>query len=188
MFTPCRPDELENMSLYEIFSQYEKERSGSLDHLKLKTFSYFLRKRTQKQYLVTHQLVNPKRSPEDEQQYYYQLLKLFKPRRAETDFIALGQTYKECFANESEQNPEMRTYHSQLVHQHQSDEAIDDVIKNKRQEMEQEETDKTVEDEESGFEGCAISTVEAAMQDIIDAHRNMNCQESSIMTDINTDQ
>jgi len=185
---PDRPDELENMSLYEFLSQYEKERSGSQDQLKLKTLGYFLRKRTQKPYLVTHQLVNPNRSPEDEQQYYYQLLKLFKPWRAETDFISSGQTYKECFANESEQNPEMRTYHSQLVHQHQSDEATDDAIKKKRQEMEQEETDKTVEDEESAFGGCAINTVEAAMQDVIDAHRNMNCQESSIMTDLNTDQ
>jgi len=35
--------------------------------------------KTQKPYLVTHQLVNLNRSMEDEQQYYYQLLKSLLP-------------------------------------------------------------------------------------------------------------
>ena len=186
---PDRPDELEDMSLHNFLSLYDKVPTGSKDQLQLKTLGYYLRKRTLKPYIVTHKLINPNTSPENENQYYFQLLKMFKPWRTESDFLTLGKSCKEVFMEEKDKYPEMAAYDKQLVNQRQSDAAVDEAIRQKRQETED------VEDEQNAFEGCVVNTVEAAMQDVIDAHRNVTGRDNASadqLTDtydsLNTDQ
>ena len=182
---PDRPEQLEAMSLHDFLSLYDKERAGSKDQLQLKTLGYFLRKRTFKPYIVTHQLVNPNRSPEDEHRYYYQLLKLFKPWRAESDFMTPGESCKEIFLNNQEKYPQMAEYHNQLASRQTTDEAVDEAVRQKRQEIENVQRGD-VEDRENVFEGCAVNTVEGAMQDVIDAHRNVTSHDNTSRDDLST--
>ena len=94
-----------------------------------------LHRRTAKPYIVTHQLVNPIKSPEDEHRYYYQLRKLFKPWRTESDFTVPRKTCKEIFFNEQHEYPQMAEYHNQLVNHQPSDEAVDEKIRLKCREI-----------------------------------------------------
>jgi len=50
--------------------------------LQLKGLPLCLRRRTVKPYIITHKLINPQKSEEDKEKYFYQLLKLFKPWRS----------------------------------------------------------------------------------------------------------
>ena len=57
--------------------------------------------------------------------------------------------------------------------------------------MENVQQDATVDDKRGVFEGCAPNTAEAAMQDVIDAHRNMTSDSASteeLYNSLNTDQ
>ena len=80
---PDRPDKLENSSLYEIMSWYEKEKLSpdKQQELQLKHIPYHLRHRRSKPYIVTHPLVNPHTSQENQELYAYYMVRLFKPWR-----------------------------------------------------------------------------------------------------------
>ena len=182
---PDRPEQLETMSLHDFLSLYDKDRAGSKDQLKLETLGYFLRKRTFKPYIITHKLLNPNRSPEEENRYYYQLLKLFRPWRTESDFMTPGKSCKEIFLDNRDKYPQMAEYHNQLVSQQKSDEDVDEAVRQKRQEIENVQR-ADVEDGENAFEGCAVNTVEAAMQDVIDAHRNVTSHDNTATDDLST--
>ena len=83
---PARPDEMEDVSLHELLGWYERQKIiTEKERLQLKGLPLYLRRRTVKPYIVTHKLVNPQKSEEDKQTYFYQLLKLFKPWRTESD-------------------------------------------------------------------------------------------------------
>jgi len=66
---PDRPDELENCSLHELLSWYERySTTGSQkETLKLKHISYHLKRRTKNPYIITHQIVNPNVSEKNTQ-------------------------------------------------------------------------------------------------------------------------
>jgi len=186
---PDRPASLENMSLHDFLSHYDRVPTRN-DHsqLQLNTLGFHLRKRTHNTYIVTHRLINPNKSPEDEELHYYQLLKLFKPWRNEADLITSGQTYKETFSSDSNTYPDMTAYHNQLVHQQRKDEDLNDAIRTKQQEMQELQA---VDDQQAVFEGCATNTAEAAMQDVVDAHKNMTGGSTStaeLYNSLNTDQ
>jgi len=186
---PDRPASLDNTSLYDFLSQYDKVPTGrdNQNQLQLKTLGYCLKKRTYSTYIVTHRLINPNKSPEDEEQHYYQLLKQFKPWRNETDLIAPGHTYKETFTSENNTYPNMAAaYHNQLVNQKKTEEELDDAIRRKRG-----EEDTAVDDEQTAFEGCAINNAESTMQDVIDAHKNRTGDSTStaeLYSSLKTDQ
>jgi len=61
-----------------------------------------LRRRTAKPYIITHKVINPQQSEENKEQYFYQLLKLFKPWRAEADLCLAGQSYHDTYVNEKQ--------------------------------------------------------------------------------------
>ena len=104
---PNRPDALEDTSLYEVLAWYEKAATGDAE-TKLKSASgVYLRKRTNKPYVVTHRLINPNKSEEDKEVYYYQLLKLFKPWRDESILRQSGKTSYELFLQEGSNYPQM---------------------------------------------------------------------------------
>jgi len=187
---PDRPDELESLSLHNFLSQYDKFSGKSKDHLSLKTLGYFLKKRTGKPYIITHRQINPNKSVEDEHSYYYQMLKLFVPWRAEEDIVLAGKTTKETFDELSTKHPNMADYNTQMFNQRKVDETIDETIKQKRQQLEDVEPDD--DDPNTAFEGCPVSAVETAMQDVIDTHKSMTANNESdaeiLYSSLNSDQ
>ena len=100
---PQQPDALEDVSLHELLGWYEKQmqpqndNTESRDTMKLKKYGLCLRRRTSRPYIVTHQLVNPNRSEECRETYFYYMLKLFKPWRSESDICPPGQTFQRTF-------------------------------------------------------------------------------------------
>jgi len=63
---------------------YKKGGSRKYETMHLKNCNEYLQKRIVKPYIITHPIVNPNRSTEEKEQYFfYQLLKLFKPWRDE---------------------------------------------------------------------------------------------------------
>ena len=79
----------------------------------------------------------------------------------------------------------MAEYHNQLVSQQKSDEDVDEAVRQKRQEIENIQR-ADVEDGENAFEGCAVNTVEAAMQDVMDAHRIVTSHNNTATDDLST--
>jgi len=92
---PDRPDELESCSLYELLGWYEKERSTGKECMKLRTLGYWLCRRRERPYIITHQTVNTHQSDETKELYFYYLLKLFKPWHTEADLCLSGMSYSE---------------------------------------------------------------------------------------------
>jgi len=77
---PNRPDELEEVSLYEIMSCYEKEKlpPNSTKPLTLKNLSYYFQRRQAKPYIITHQTVNPHQSEKKQRKILLPFFKAFQ--------------------------------------------------------------------------------------------------------------
>lgn len=113
---PARPDEMENVSLYELLGWYERQKvvTGN-ESLQLKGYRMYLRRRTAKPYIITHKVINPQQSQEHRELYFYQLLKLFKPWRKECDLCLPGLNYFETYLHERHAVPDMKEYHDANV-------------------------------------------------------------------------
>jgi len=176
---PDRPDELENSSLHDIISWYERQRNtgSQKETLKLKHLNYHLKRRTKNPYIVTHQIVNPNLSEENTQKYYYFLLKLFKPWRSESELCLPGKSYNETFLAECETFPAMRDYHYQnicLTKQHEEEEQ---AVRERAEALRKETENNEDEDGQTAFQGCAVDHVETAMADVLEM-QNKNTRTS----------
>ena len=168
---PGRPDEMEDMSLHELLSWYERHRVVTQKELlQLKGFGLYLRRRTVKPYIVTHKLINPQKSEEDKERYFYQLLKLFKPWRSESELRLSDRTFSETFAAESSRLPEMAAYHDHNVQAEKQEEKMEDDVRERAEELCQKDVIE-VQDGGEAFERCVDDPARNAMQDILEAHR-----------------
>ena len=168
---PDRPDELENTSLHEILSWYERQRNtgSQKETLKLKHINYHLKRRIKSPYIVTHKLVNPNSSEENKQMYYYFLLKLFKPWREESQLCHPGKSYNETFLAECEDLPAMREYHQHNMCLTKQEEQEEQAVQERAQELRNEtENNEEAEDGETAFEGCATDHMQTAMTDVLE--------------------
>jgi len=95
---PDRPDEMESCSLYDLLGWFEKEKSTGKERMQLRTLGFYLRRRKERPYIITHQTLNPNQSDDKKELYYYYLLKLFKPWRTEADLCLPGMTYYETYS------------------------------------------------------------------------------------------
>ena len=126
---PDRPGELESCSLYDLLEWYEKVRSTGKEPMQLKTLRYWLRRRRDRPYIITHQIVNPHQSDEAKKQYFYYLLKLFKPWRREADLCLSGMSYSKTYESEKYRLPGMKMYHENNVHTSRQREQMEkDII------------------------------------------------------------
>jgi len=165
---PDRPDSMESVSLFAMLSWYEKQKNETTT--KLKTSGLFLRRRKDKPYIVTHQLINPNTSDETKETYFYYLLKLFKPWRKESDLSVPGQSYSEHFREISNQYPEMITYHNKHVRFEEEAEELNKAIKDKAKQV-TEVTEPTDEDDcQNALQGCVVDQVQTAMDEVVQAH------------------
>jgi len=151
---PNRPDALEESSLYEVMSWYEKDNIAMTKNkeLQVKGHSYVLRRRQSKPYIVTHQLVNPHTSPENNELYYYYMLKLFHPWRSEDDLHNPGQSFHESFVLCIDKLPEMASYHNSNIKLTQEEQQLEETIRQRAKSAE-DETVHAEDEPESAFAG-----------------------------------
>ena len=192
---PDRPEQLESCSLHELLSWYEREvcTGQKTSELKLRTLNYTLRRRTKKPYIVTHQVVNPEQSEEHKQLYFYYLLKLFKPHREESELCIAGFSYSETYELERENLPDMMSYHNASVRLQQQDAKTQQAVKDRAQQIRQEEADADIEDPDSALHGCVVDPLQTAMNDIKEAteRTERRCTADSVQAayeELNTDQ
>ena len=167
---PDRPDELESCSLYDLLGWFEKEKSNGKERMQLKTLGYYLRRRKERPYIITHQTVNPHQSDEKKELYFYYLLKLFKPWRTEADLCLSGMNYSDTYMKEKDRLPEMKTYHEYNMHTSQQEEQMEKDINERAQSMRQAQDEGVEPDQESAFEGCRTDQLRSATQEMIDTH------------------
>jgi len=131
---PNRPDVLEESSLYEVLSWYEKEASSATKNkeLEVKTLPYVLCRRKNKTY-ITHQILNPHTSEENKQLHSYYMLKLFLPWRNEDDLHDTGKSFYESIVISKEQLPEMAAYHENNIRISSEEEELEEAIRKKAQ-------------------------------------------------------
>ena len=188
---PDRPDELENCSLHEFMGWFEKVKCDTTDKkLALKHLPYVLRRRKEKPYIVTHQLVNPHTSNENQELYCYYMLKLFRPWRFESDLCEPDKTYHETFVQLKEQFPEMAAYHSSNVQINEEDKALEKAIQQKVSSRAADEEEQDIP--EGALDGCEASNLQCAMDDLEIQHKvSMEKELPSIQQDyesLNQDQ
>lgn len=90
---PARPQELENVCLYDFVKCYDvvKEIKDNSESYK---FEYGIIKKRKLECLVSHKIYNVQQNPEH---YFYSLLLLFKPWRRLEDLKGNNETYTEAF-------------------------------------------------------------------------------------------
>ena len=96
-FYPQRPDDMENVCLYEFVAQYTKsgvDEDGNRVYRKLG-----------KPILPNHKIYNPSKEKEREN-YFYSLLLLFVPFRNEGDLIEEGETAESALNRHMDENGE----------------------------------------------------------------------------------
>jgi len=167
---PDRPDELKSCSLYDLLGWYEKVRSTGKEPMQLKTLRYWLRRRRDRTYIITHQRVNPHQSDEAKKQYFYYLLKLFKPWQREADLCLSGMSYSKTYESKKGRLPEMKMYHENNVHTSRQEEQIEKDIDEQAQSMKQAQEKDVETDQESAFESCRTDQLRNAMQEVLDTH------------------
>jgi len=166
---PNRPDCLQNASLHEVMAWYERQKSGT-DEMKVNTLPLYLRRR-QKPYIVTHQNVNPHQSEEHRQLYYSNLLKLFVPWRSQSDLVVDGKGPEDVFNDLSQQYPEMADYHKQYTQTETAERELEDAVRRRGQEPDDNDVEPDSDNEEGALQGCAVDHMQTAMNDIQEAHR-----------------
>ena len=181
---PNRPDSMESMSLFELLGWYEKEKKET--EFKLKNMEIFLRRRKDKPYIVTHQIINPNMSKETKQSYFFYLLKLLKRWRMESDLPPPGQTYAEHFTDISSQYPETVTYHKWHVRFEEKAQELDKAIQERAKET-AEVVEPTVEDDcQNALQGCIVDQVQTAMDEVQQVRRLTMQHCTSAETDLDT--
>ena len=171
---PNRPDVLEESSLYEVLSWYEKEASSATKNkeLEVKTLPYVLRRHKNKPYIVTHQIVNPHTSEENKQLHSYYMLKLFRPWRNEDDLHDTGKSFYESFVISKEQLPEMAAYHENNIRVSSEEEELEEAIRKKAQ-LAETGTVSHEDGQEGALAGCAVDGVQTAMDELLNQRRHM---------------
>jgi len=167
---PDRPDELESCSLYDLFGWYEKVRSIGKETMQLKTFRYWLRRRKDRPYIITYQTVNLHQSNKAKKQYFYYMLKLFKPWRRKAYLCLPEMSYSETYESEKDRLPEMKMYHKNNVHTSRQKEQIKKNINERAQSIKEAQEEDVELNQESAFENCQTYQLRSAMQEVLNTH------------------
>ena len=104
-FYPERPDDMEDVCLYDFVADYVKtgvDKDGNTTY-----------RRLTKSVLPNHKLYNPNKEDEKES-YYYSLLLLFVPFRNEGDLIEEGESAEDAFQRHMEHNDALNTHSEKL--------------------------------------------------------------------------
>ena len=156
--------------MYDLLGWYEKVRLTGKEPMQLKTLRYWLRRRRDRPYIITHQTVNSHQSDKAKKQYFYYLLKLYKPWRRKTDLCLSEMSYSETYESEKDRLPEIKMYHENNVHTSRQEEQMEKDINERAQSMRQAQEENVEPDQKSAFEDCQTDQLRNAMQEILDTH------------------
>jgi ATP-dependent DNA helicase PIF1 len=129
-YYPCRPDCLEQTSLFDFLSQYDRMPASDkvpAGWLKLKDERGLLRRKI-KPYLINHYQHNPKKSSEESEKYFHALLMLFLPWRNEDELKVGCATYQEMFQQKKDELQAMMSHHNKLTNIIEADEVAQEKL------------------------------------------------------------
>jgi hypothetical protein len=184
---PNRPDELEQLSLYD-FARWFDNRPASDNNegpgiLLLKNDKGRIKRRT-KPYVINHYQHNPLTSPEQSEMYYHSLLMLFLPWRDESEILGPDcSTYLDSFSLHVNTIKDMMTYHERL-------QSVREAEENMNQQIEEQQAAVEQDDVENAVQGRDVQEAEHAMDDVLAAMvEDVDCEDLQSNIDrLNADQ
>ena len=179
-FYPERPDDIEEVCLYDFVAEYEK--CGKDDD-----GNPVYRKRS-KPILPNHRIYNPSKENEQEN-YYYTLLLLFVPFRDEADLIEEGETAESAFERHLEENDELNTHSEKLQRMLKARERVQQINEARRAREEDVTNEPGPVEDDDGPQVAGEAT--SAMNDVLDLHQNDESDGPSLeelVQSLNTDQ
>ena len=177
---PQRPDEMEDICLYDFVAEYTKcgiDEDGNTVY-----------RRLIKPVLPNHRLFYPSKENEWES-YFYSLLLLFVPFRNESDLVE-GETAESAFSRHMAEKNSMNTHSEKLQKMLKAKESVK-TINEARQAHEEDITEsKPVEDADNDCPQVAGEST-SAMNNVVDLHQNNESEGPSLdelVISLNTDQ
>ena len=179
-YYPNRPDELEDTSLYDFMSNFD--RLPLIDNVptgcfKLKNNLGVLRKRG-KPYIINHQKHNPKKSDSDAQKYYRSMLMLFSPWRDENELKGTSSSYETMFHERKHTLHDMLAYHAKLQNTIEADELAREKLLSDTQPQADQQDDCM-----NALQGHRATEAEKAMAEVRVVVQNAKCNIS--LDDVN---
>ena len=177
-FYPARPDELEDVCLYDFVKWYvlsEVDSSGNRKYRKL------LKPR-----LPNHRLYDPAK-PDQQEDYYYSLLLLFVPFRCEGDLIGEHSSAEQAFKKFLTSSSDMEGHHEKLLKLLQAQTKVQKINEHRETETVYPEDDDDT-DNPKGLQ--IVGEAVAAMNDVHDmaAHDKDDIPLSERIEMLNSDQ
>ena len=182
-FYPERPDDMEEVCLYDFVAEYEKcgvDEGGNPVY----------RERS-KPILPNHRVYNPAKENEREN-YYYSLLLLFVPFRDEADLIEegeTGETAESAFERHLEENVALNTHSEKLQRMLRAREHVQQINEARRAQEENVTNEPGPVEDDNGPQVAGEAT--SAMNDVLDLHQNDESDGPSLdelVQSLNTDQ
>ena len=185
-YYPNRPEELEDMHLYEFIAWHDWAKEQPSEN-----FTYyplmggFLKKR-QRPYLINHYKYSVTDQPE---KYYHALLLLFKPWREWESLLADNETYADAFNAFSGESVDAQSYHTRLQQHQDKDKNVRMQVDKLRTEMEVEEQNTSKDMHKDDPLNYGITEAQEAMADfeaaLID---NDDADVDAMIENLNEDQ
>ena len=161
-FYPERPDEMEDVCLYDFVANYVKcgiDEYGKTKYRKLN-----------KSVLPNHKLFNPKKEDEKES-YFYSLLLLFVPFRNEDELTEEGESAEDAFNRHMEHNNALNIHCDKLQTMLRANENVQKINEARQAEQQQVPVSEPVE----GDEGPQVAgEASSAMHDVADLQHSDN--------------
>ena len=177
-FYPERPDEMEDVCLYDFVANYVKcglDKDGKTKYRKLN-----------KSVLPNHKLFNPKKEDEKES-YFYSLLLLFVPFRNEDELTEEGESAEDAFNRHMEHNDALNIHSDKLQTMLRANENVQKINEARQAEQQQVPVSEPIE----GDEGPQVAgEATSAMHDVADLQHSGNSGPSldELTSSLNTDQ
>ena len=178
-FYPRRPQEMEDVCLYDFVAEYTKcgvDNDGNTVY-----------RRLCKPVLPNHKIYNPNKEDERES-YYYSLLLLFVPFRDEGSLIQDGENAESAFNRHMQNNKAMNMHSEKLKRMLESRERVQKINEARQAQEEDVKQDQLV-DVDDGPQIAGEAT--AAMNDVFDLHHNNDGDSSTyeeLASSLNVDQ
>ena len=161
-FYPERPDEMEDVCLYDFVANYVKcgiDKDGKTKYRKLS-----------KSTLPNHKLFNPKKEDKKES-YFYSLLLLFVPFRNEDELTEEGESAEDAFNRHMEHNDALNIHCDKLQTMLKANENVQKINEARQVEQQQVPVSEPVE----GDEGPQVAgEASSAMHDVADLQHSDN--------------
>ena len=165
-FYPERPDDMEEVCLYDFVAEYDKYGEDSDGNPVYRECT--------KPILPNNRVYDPAKENEWEN-YYYSLLLLFVPFRNEADLIEEGETAESAFERHLEQNDELNTHSEKFQRMLIARERVQQINEARRAWEEDVPTEPGPQEDDNSPEVAGEAT-SAMNDDVVDLHQNSDTE------------